>query len=128
MSETYRPPQSIAQMFGSSDHDKVFNQPPGSRRSAELHASRAARVRAEAVAARQLAHLDAIASEREEDEALERALDLRSRGGEPGAKTLALAMRALARQDTGPRPSSAEEMAAGYLNRDDPAEDFDYTV
>jgi hypothetical protein len=148
MSTDYTPPPSITQMFQSErEGDRILRLGREAReaaqargqtitRSADRHAQRAEQGRAQDRTARQLEHLGLVASERADDEALERAIDLINRGGTPGAQTRAGAMRALERQG-GSGLTSAQQLAAGYFRRvqpqddDDPrpqGRDFDYTV
>jgi hypothetical protein len=116
-------------MVGTSDHEQVFGRRLTGEptRSALIHAQRAERDRARVRADRQLRTLGAVATEREEDEALERATGLISRGGVPGRRTRELALRALIRQGGGPKLSSAEQHAAGYLSRGAGADDDDHS-
>jgi hypothetical protein len=133
----YRPQPSVSALFKSeTEGERILRIGREMReqaeargqtltRSADIHEQRAMRKRAEARAERQLRTLASVAAEREEDEALERATELLSRGGRPGADTRAKALRALERQGGRPKVSSAEQHAEDYLSHSSAGFEFE---
>jgi|SRR5215207_1537601 len=116
--EQYRPPPSVAELFGEDLGPPLFTDQapkpaPGS--SAARHAGRRQANDRAAQVDRELAQLGNVAQEAREDDALERAVNLLNWGGTPGAGSRALAVRALARRG-GVGLSSAEVMAARALS------------
>jgi hypothetical protein len=124
--DTYSPPPSVSSLFGSEmDGEREARLGRERRKAAEARgqtltrsadrlSQRVERVRAEALAQRQRRALGAIAVEHRQDAALERAIDLINRGGEPGAQTRRDALAAADRLGIGPKLSSAEQHAADY--------------
>jgi hypothetical protein len=108
--EQYRPPPSVAALFGEDLGPDPTADATGVGRSAQQHAQRREAKLREAQERRELAQLGAVAQDQADDEALDRAVALIRAGRKVPTGTRIAAMRAA--RDRGVPISSAELLAA----------------
>jgi hypothetical protein len=117
----YRPPTSFADVFGDllGDVPTFQDQPPepGPRSSAARHAKRRQANDAAAAQAHRLDLLSADAETYADDQARQRVRDDLTHGRTPSQSDQIRAARAVRRDPTRPRQSSAERHAAQALGR-----------
>jgi hypothetical protein len=127
--DEYQPPTSFADVFGDllGDMPTFQDQPaePGPRSSAAHHASRRRANDQEAAQARRLALLRADNEVYLDTQARERVNQALARGRTPSEADQIRAARAVRRDPTTPKPSSAEQLAAPSLGLRQKAQDDD---